>query len=88
MIYIPLGMRCNTAAILRYYLGMIKISLPFDWTQMTAPSMVQWIINRPDKYFLEKYFEGFTNNKNELGDWFPHETFWNEKAWKTKVSEF
>lgn len=79
MIYIPLGMRCSTTIIVRYELGLINVSLPFDWCQMTAESMARWMDKKLTKEFLEDFFKEFVDKKNELGDWFPHETFWDER---------
>ncbi len=79
MIYVPLGMRCNTAHIIRYKLKLINQTTPFDWCQMTANSMAEWIDKRPDRKFIKKYFSKFTENKNQIGDWFPHEKFWDDQ---------
>lgn len=68
-------MRCSSAEVIRYSLKKIDISLPFDWCQMKATSMAKWIRSIPDEDFIKKYFSEFKENKNEEGDWFPHETW-------------
>jgi len=79
MLYIPLGMRCSTASIVRYQLNLIDVSLPFDWCQMTSESIAKWITIGPDKDFIKEFFSTVNNGRNIIGDWFPHEQFWDDR---------
>jgi hypothetical protein len=81
MLYVPLGMRCSTASIVRSRAKLVGPALPFDWCQMNSDSMAEWIINCNRARWIKSYFKKFdhTTHINDRGDYFPHED-WSDKT--------
>ena len=74
---IPLGIRCNSALIVRHTLKIDQPSLVFDWVQMKCKTMEEIILlksNEIPEYFNNYFSRDFVDKKHPItGDWLPHD---------------
>lgn len=74
-IYIPLGLRCSCAFVLKNQMKVRKYSLPFDWIDL-SPRAIKNLIEMPQdniEGFVSHYLDGVERQKHkEYGTYFPH----------------
>ena len=75
---ISLGMRCNSAGIIRDVLKIERPTMVFDWVQLSSQTMLEIIdleIPNINNYMNQYFSQGFNESKrNKIrGDWFPHD---------------
>ncbi len=73
MIFISLGTRCTSAAVIKEQFNQRVKSYPFDWISIPIKNVAQFIRCENVEGFTKGYLSEIVSQNHPDGTWFPHD---------------